>query len=149
MNVSQLEGFEVAGFFVRTTNADEMNATNAKIGGLWERFYTEALPKLSESSKVYGLYTNYDSDVSGAYDVFACASNLSSDSLPQLISTKIESGKYLTFSAKGEMPQVVIDLWGEVWRYFDAEDCPHSRAYTTDFEFYKGHDEVEISIALK
>lgn len=149
MDINDLERTEVTGFFVRTTNAAEMNPETAKIGSLWERFYTNALPELTESSKVYGLYTNYESDVTGAYDVWACASNLPSELLKDSVQTKIEEGKYLTFSAKGQMPQVVIDLWGEVWNYFSSPNCPHSRAYTTDFEYYKSENEVEISIALK
>ncbi|EEY45345.1 bacterial transcription activator [Vibrio cholerae] len=55
----------------------------------------------------------------------------------------------MTFSATGEMPQVVIELWGDVWRYFGSESCPYKRAYTTDFEYYKSASEVEISIAIK
>lgn len=149
MNVSHLEGFNVSGFAVRTSNAKEMDADSAKIGSLWARFYAEAFPKLDENANVYGVYTNYESDFTGDYDVLASATTLTPESLPGAVQTHIESGKYLTFSAKGEMPQVVIDLWGEVWRYFSDENCPHVRAYTTDFEFYKSQDEVEISIALK
>ncbi|HFG1933513.1 TPA: AraC family transcriptional regulator, partial [Vibrio cholerae] len=51
--------------------------------------------------------------------------------------------------ATGEMPQVVIDLWNEVWNYFASEHCPHERAYTTDFEYYKSANSVEISIAVR
>ena len=59
------------------------------------------------------------------------------------------SGKYVTFSASGEMPQTLIDLWGEVWSYFSAENCLYERAYTTDFEYYKSAHEVEVSIAVR
>jgi len=61
----------------------------------------------------------------------------------------IRDGRYMVFAAKGDMPQVVIDTWGKIWRYFSAEGVSHQRAYTTDFEFYKNQQEIEIHIAIK
>ena len=45
MNIQHIESFEVTGFSIRTTNADEMDASTAKIGRLWGKFYSNALPK--------------------------------------------------------------------------------------------------------
>ncbi|WP_028781322.1 GyrI-like domain-containing protein [Shewanella sp. 38A_GOM-205m] len=149
MDIIETDSFSATGFLIRTTNADEMNPSTAKIGNLWSKFYTDAAPKLNEKSKVYGLYTNYESDVTGAFDVVACSDTLSSEVLPEAVNVKVASGKYVTFSATGEMPQVVTDLWGEVWSYFSSESCLFERAYTTDFEYYKSENEVEISIAIK
>lgn len=47
------------------------------------------------------------------------------------------------------MPQTVISLWEKIWDFFSSADCAYSRAYTTDFEYYKSESEVEISIAIK
>ncbi|MBF4258362.1 MULTISPECIES: GyrI-like domain-containing protein [Vibrio] len=149
MSINEMNGFEVTGFVIRTTNADEVNSSTAKIGNLWAKFYTNAAPKLDEKSKVYGLYTNYESDFTGAFDVIACSDTLSPEILPDSVKVNVTSGKYVTFAASGEMPQAVIDLWGEVWNYFSSENCPHERAYTTDFEHYKSAHEVEISISVK
>lgn len=149
MDIVKIEKFNVTGLVVRTTNANEMNPATAKIGALWEQFYKTASPKLSDSSKVYGLYTNYESDATGEFDVVACADTLTPEELEDAIEFQISSGNYLKFSNKGEMPQVVISLWGEIWDYFNSSDCQHERAYTTDFEFYKSDDEVEILIAIK
>ena len=149
MNTNEIDGFEVAGFVIRTTNADEMNPSTAKIGELWAKFYAEAISKLNEKSNVYGLYTNYESDFTGAFDVVACSDTLLPELLIDSTKFKVASGKYVTFSATGEMPKVVIDLWSEVWNYFGSESCPYERAYTTDFEHYKSANEVEISIAVK
>ncbi|EHH2451576.1 effector binding domain-containing protein [Vibrio vulnificus] len=149
MSINEMNGFEVTGFVIRTTNADEVNSSTAKIGNLWAKFYTNAAPKLDEKSKIYGLYTNYESDFTGAFDVIACSDTLSPEILPDSVKVNVTSGKYVTFAASGEMPQAVIDLWGEVWNYFSSENCPHERAYTTDFEHYKSAHEVEISISVK
>ncbi|MBY7660201.1 GyrI-like domain-containing protein [Vibrio cyclitrophicus] len=149
MKVETIEAVKAYGFSVRTTNQDEVDPTKAKIGQLWQGFFDQAFPKLTPDSKVYGVYTNYESDFTGEFDVIACANALTDQDLNNLIETKIEAGKYLTFSAEGELPQAVIDLWGEVWTYFNSPDCSHVRTYTTDFECYKGETEVEISIAIQ
>ncbi|PAJ72228.1 hypothetical protein CJF42_22400 [Pseudoalteromonas sp. NBT06-2] len=149
MNTIEINSFNVTGLVVRTTNAEEMNPSTAKIGVLWERFYKNVSSKLNENSQVYGLYTNYESDATGAFDVVACSDTLSPESLENSANFQISSGKYLKFSCKGEMPQAVIKLWGEIWKYFNSNNCPHARAYTTDFEYYKNNDEIEISIAIK
>lgn len=146
MNIQHIESFEVTGFSIRTTNAGEMDASTAKIGRLWGKFYSNALPKLNTESKVYGVYTNYESDFSDSFDVIACADSLSLESLEESVKIKIKSGQYLTFSAQGEMPQTVISLWDKIWDFFSSA---YSRAYTTDFEYYKSESEVEISIAIK
>lgn len=149
MKISTVNSFEVTGFVIRTTNADEANPSTAKIGKLWAKFDTNAAQKLDEKSKVYGLYTNYESNFTGAFDVIACSDTLSPEILPNSVKLNVTSGKYVTFSATGDMPQAVIDLWGVVWSYFGSENCPHERAYTTDFEYYKSAHEVEVSIAVK
>lgn len=149
MNVSEIDGFEVTGFVSRTTNADEMNPTSAKIGNLWDKFYSNAASKLTDKSKVYGLYTNYESDFTGAFDVIACSDTLSPQLLAESVKTNVPYGKYVTFSATGEMPQLVIDLWKDVWNYFASENCPHERAYTTDFEYYQSTNAVEIFVAVR
>ncbi|NAW91001.1 MULTISPECIES: GyrI-like domain-containing protein [unclassified Vibrio] len=149
MNISEINAFDATGFVVRTTNTDETNPMTAKIGNLWEKFYLNAAPELTEKSKVYGLYTNYESDFTGSFDVIACSDTLSPHLLSESVKANVSSGKYVTFSATGEVPQVVIDLWHEVWSYFAFENCPHERAYTTDFEYYKSANYVEIYIAVR
>ncbi|EKF9639193.1 effector binding domain-containing protein [Vibrio cholerae] len=149
MNVNNIDGFEVVGLSVRTTNASELNPSTAKIGQLWERFYANAGQKLSERSKVYGVYTNYESDSKGAFDVIACSDELSTEVLLDAIKVEIVSGNYVVFSAMGELPQAVLNLWAVVLNFFDSENCPYERSYTTDFEYYKSNTEVEIFISVK
>lgn len=149
MEIQEIAGFKVTGFSVRTQNSDEMDPNTAKIGHLWEKFYSEAFAKLTPESNVYGVYTHYDSDFMGMFDVIACTNTPLLDELNEVVKAEVEPGKYLTFSAQGEMPQAVINLWGDIWAYFDSSDCAHARAYTADFEYYKSENEVEISIAIK
>ena len=149
MTILNVESIVAVGFRVRTKNEDEMQPSTAKIGELWNKFYSESAPKLNNKSKVYGVYTNYESDYTGLFDVIACSDTLTLEDLKNSTRVTIQPGKYLTFSAQGEIPQIVFGLWGQIWDYFNSKDCQHSRAYTTDFEYYKSPSEVEISIAIK
>ncbi|MCW8090911.1 GyrI-like domain-containing protein [Alteromonas sp. ASW11-130] len=146
MNITTIEKFSVAGISVRTKNSNEMSPSTAKIGSLWEKFYGELAPKLNQNARVFGLYTNYESDHTGLFDVVACSDSLLTENVEK---HDVKAGNYVKFKAAGEMPQVVIDLWGAVWKYFDANDCDYKRTFTTDFEFYKSENEVEIFISVE
>lgn len=143
---------KLLGISVRTTNANEMHSETAKIADLWDTFWRIAAPKMPAQGAVYGVYTHYESDHTGAFDVIACADFLTPQDIPQetpAVQAVLPAEKYLVFTASGEMPQTVMKLWCEVWQYFSDNNCPHQRAYTTDFECYKGAHDVEIYIAIQ
>lgn len=140
---------EVGGISVRTKNVDELDASTAKIAGLWEDFYTTAVTQLNSTSQVYGVYTNYESDANGEFDVIAGSNTIDSSVLTNGKHCQIEAGKYLTFTASGAMPKVVIGIWGHIWEYFNAPDCPHKRKYSSDFEWYKSDVQVTVAIAIE
>jgi predicted transcriptional regulator YdeE len=151
--VQQVETFRVAGIGVRTTNADEASADTAQLGLLWGRFFGENIPgkvgaKISDSP-IYGVYSEYASDVNGEYSVTAGVQiEPSATGGGGFKHVDVASGEYLVFAGQGAMPQVVIDTWKEVWGYF-SQASEFRRAYTTDFEVYKGMDEVAIHISVR
>ncbi|AEF55251.1 GyrI-like domain-containing protein [Marinomonas posidonica] len=149
MDVSVIEEMAVRGIGVRTRNVDEMQPETAKIGDLWGRFYSQLMPKLSSNAQVFGLYTHYESDHNGWFDVVACTDSLAQGDVAEVKDYSIVAGSYLVFRGSGEMPKAVIDLWGEVWRYFSSDHCAYKRAFTTDFECYKSDREIEIYIAIE
>lgn len=61
----------IVGLSVRTGNhaPDVMQ----KIGGVWLEFFSGAVNKIAnkKGEAVYGVYTNYESDVNGKYDMIA------------------------------------------------------------------------------
>jgi predicted transcriptional regulator YdeE len=134
----------IYGLKVRTTNEKEMNPDTAQIGALWGAFFEKVMPNVPEGTGGYGVYTNYESDASGAFDVLAGTEV----EIAGLESVTLQSGKYLCFEAKGTLPQAVIETWGEIWSYFTAADCPHTRAFDTDFEYYLSESEAEIYIGI-
>lgn len=134
----------IRGVQTRTQNADEMNPETQKIAPLWDKFYTEIMPTLKEGTALYGVYHHYESDAGGMFDVLAGSEQEGDD----LASVTLQEGRYLKFPVKGEMPQAMIDAWGQVWAYFDDPSIDERRAYETDFEHYLSEDEADIYIGV-
>ena len=97
------------------------------------------------------IYYDYESDANGEFNVLA-GYETSNDKLE---SVKIEKGKYLVFNKRFEETDIdtrigaIIETWGEIWNYFLDENSQYTRAYKTDFEYYKGLNEIEIYISIK
>ena len=146
--IRQQQGdFRVAGIAVRTTNREEADPGTARIGALWNRFFSEqtaaSTPQRTHDERVYGVYSGYASDAHGAFDLTAgVAVSGGADSVA------IEAGDYLVFSAQGPMPQVVIATWQRIWQYFEAHP-EVARSYRSDFEAYEGPDKVSIHIGVR
>lgn len=144
--LQRLDSFQVAGLTARTTNRDESDPQAARIGTLWDRFFGERIyektPHRVDDMRLYGVYSGYEADVHGAFDITTGVAVADGPA-----SVRIEGGNYLVFSAKGEMPQMVIDLWETIWAYFEAHP-ETQRRYRSDFEAYSGPDEVAIHIGV-
>lgn len=148
MNVVQVERKIISGISVRTTNANEMDADTSKIAALHQQFDKTVSVNYKDGARVYGVYFDYESDVSGEFSVLA-GSNQIESSTQNLEQVSIAEGNYMVFEGKGEMPDAVIDTWTKIWNYFSEGGSEFQRAYTTDFELYKNQNEVEIYIAIK
>ena len=149
MKIVQLEAKQINGISIRTSNANEFNPKTAKIGGLHQKFDEEVSVNYQNGARVYAVYYNYESNHQGEYSVLAGADRIDSTQAENLETVLIPGGTYMVFEAKGEVPQVVIETWMKIWEYFSKEDSEYQRTYTTDFEFYKNQNEIEIYIAVK
>lgn len=147
-----VEGFNVCGISVRTINTDEFNESTAKIGKLWEHFYSEAvveqIPNRVPDSPYYGVYSHYDSDDTAYYTVTAGVKvNCKPSPLLDLDTVSVPPGCYLVFSDKGSMPQVVVETWARIWSYFE-EHQEYRRNFEADFEMYSADDDIAIYIGV-
>lgn len=136
---------ELVGLTISTNNLAEQDINTQKIGPLWQQFFAERAHKLADGELMYGVYYDYQSDMDGEFSVLA------GSQAPQagLSDVNLIAGDYLKFSGRGEMPQSVIALWTEVWRYFTSPECQYQRCYFTDYEVYSGGDHIEIYIGIK
>ncbi len=133
----------VGGISVHTTNASEQNPETAKIPAAWgqirQRGYTGQLA---------AVYTNYESDSTGAYTEIIGQVLQSENDLPNGDTlAKVPTGDYAKFRVEGAMPQIVMDAWSAVWQA--EQNGTLQRAYTADFELYPSEGVVELYIAVK
>ncbi len=149
MELKWVSGKTINGLYTKTDNATEMDPNKGKIGALWQAF-DEAIPvDYKNGERVYGVYFNYESDHMGKFTVLAGFDGASIPPNVKLEQVTIPEAKYLVFSHKGEMPQIAIDAWTEVWNYFSHDKAEHQRLYSTDFEYYPNGNEIEVHIAVK
>ena len=145
MKLIQREECIVRGLAVRTSNRNETMPQQAKIAGLWQDFFTACGRSGVEPSLVYGVYSNYNSDLHGEFDVTAgLPADFSHTSMREVT---IPTGPYLCFTKSGPCPATVIALWQEIWEFFQQEDAP-ARTYRCDFEEYSGREAVAIFIGV-
>ncbi|MFZ5908594.1 MAG: GyrI-like domain-containing protein [Chloroflexota bacterium] len=149
MKLVEIAEKRIIGLSTRTTNAKEMNPSTGSIGPLWEEFDDKVEVDYKNGSRVYGVYFNYESDETGEFSILAGTDQLDANSSTKLETIVIQSGKYLVFTAKGDIPRIVFDTWGRVWGYFSKKDAKYERSYTTDFECYVNQNEIEVFIAVK
>ncbi|MBI9097722.1 MAG: AraC family transcriptional regulator [Spirochaetaceae bacterium] len=146
--VVEIEEKKVAGLKIRTTNEDMKCLGD--MSELWQKFFGENLQGVINNPLgkcSYGVYYNYESDLTKPYDYMAglevCEANSDFDN------TIIPGGSYARFTAKGNVQQVVGELWQSIWT------SGLDRSYVCDFESYrndsKGMDKqtVDIYISLK
>ncbi|UXU85276.1 GyrI-like domain-containing protein [Burkholderia sp. S-53] len=147
--VAHISYFSVSGLTVRTTNRDEFNQETARIPGLWAQFFSSGLadsvPNRLPGTPIFGVYSAYESDATGFYDLTAGVSVAAPN--PDYGSIEIREGKYLVFEARGPMPAAVIQTWTAIWTYF--EQHPHvQRSFLTDFESWSDPEHVQIHIGV-
>jgi len=140
------DAFRVSGLTIRTTNREESDPATARIGKLWGRFFGEetyaSTPERTSDARIFSLYSAYESDAHGAFDVTAGVAVSGGEG-----SLAVEAGDYLVFNGQGEMPQMVIATWERIWQYFEAHP-EIARRYRSDFEAYEGPDKVAIHIGV-
>lgn len=147
MKVTRVKKLMVSGISTVTNNEFEMSEENGKIAQLWEEYFANDVYKKTfdkaNSDFMYGVYSNYESDASGNYKV-----TVGVEVTKPKNAIVIEDKKYLVFTKQGELPMVVVELWEEIWDYFE-KNSEYERAFEVDFEKYAKEDEIEIFVSIK
>lgn len=138
-----------AGITARTNNhAPDMGRV---IGGLWESFYGkgfyEAIPA-DRRGRVLGIYSNYESDENGDYDMTVACELTAEADLPETFTVRsIPAGRYAKFVIRGDVQQALVQFWQELW------GMDLNRSFRADFEEYQemsGEEaEIHVYIGLK
>jgi predicted transcriptional regulator YdeE len=146
-------GFKIIGISTRTTNKD--NKAQQDLGQLWGEFYSENIfEKIPNklSNVVLSIYTDYTSDFTEDYTTIIGIPVSTLDEIPNgLIGREFKAENFQKFTAKGELPDAVVNSWIDIWQ----RDKELNRKYSYDFEVYGAksqngeNSEVDIYIATK
>lgn len=146
MRVTKVKKLMISGISETTNNELESSEESAKIGKLWEDYFEKDIYKKTfdkaNSDFMYGVYSNYDSDVNGNYKI-----TVGVEVTKPKNAVIIEDKRYLVFNKTGEFPDIVTELWEEIWDYFNS-NSEYERAFEVDFEKYAKEDEIEIYISI-
>lgn len=147
------KGFKIIGISTRTTNKD--NQAKQDLGNLWGQFFSQNLLNLIPnkiSNEIIALYTDYKSDYTEDYTTIIGIPVATLEEIPKgLMGREFQADTFQKFTAKGEMPNAVVNTWIEIWQ----KDKDLGRKYSYDFEVYGEksqngeNSEVEIFIATK
>ncbi len=118
----------------------------AKIGHLWQEFFTKCEQVGIVPGQGYGVYSNFASDWHGAFDVTAGVKG--EFNAEEKTEITVPSGTYLRFEKSGPLPETVQRMWQDIWQYFQDDDAPE-RSYICDFEAYIGTDTAAVYIGIK
>jgi len=151
--LSQEGGFYVLGLEVRTSAALEADLATARIPGLWAQVYhdprLEGLPRRLAKGKLFGVYHAYQGDENGAYSLLAGYQVPDLREVPAgLKGLAVPGGRYLVFTAEGELPGALRQTWEAIQGYFARPDAPR-RAFSYDYEIYEDLTRVSVYIALR
>ena len=153
MNHQPIDEFNIIGISIRTTN--ENGQASKDIEAIWVRFWGEKIQeqipnKLNEN--IYAVYTDYETDFSGAYTTIIGLPVSSLENIPiGFDGITIKKGTYRKFVSKGKMPEAVVNTWMEIW---GSNELNQARTYTADFtihgeKYYDGDTaEVETFISV-
>ena len=125
---------------VRTSNARELSGQGS-IGQLWSKMSPDL-------GKPVAVYSDYASNKDGEYSYMLGVEIGNNETLPLQFSKRdTEEGDYVCLKSAGPVtPQLVADLWRQIWALEEAGEI--SRAYITDFEIYTGNGlELYVGIA--
>ena len=74
----------ISGFSIRTDNATEMDPQTGQIAKLWQTFDKTVPVDYKNGERIYGVYSDYESDHTGKFTVLAGFDGNDSSSQSQL-----------------------------------------------------------------
>lgn len=138
----ELGSLKLVGLTARTNNKDEMAPEKGKIGPLanhyWRNQVGNNFNHRTNPGVTYCVYTDFESDEHGEYTYFIGeqVDSFDKQDMDDFSTLTIEPSLYQKFTTElGQMPQVVINAWQDIWQMTE-EDFEGKRTYLADFEVY-------------
>lgn len=120
------------------------NSDMASISKLWESFYSTDMQIVKDnalSGALYSVYSDYQGDHTAPYKLTIGFEVAVEFNAPEgLVETTISNNKHDVFHVEGQMPDVVIAKWQEIW----GEKKP--RTYVADFDRMNPDGSVDVHV---
>ncbi len=130
------------GISARTSYSQERDKMRGLIFPCIQRYFHGALfekiPKRKKPGTTFCVYTDYESDYTGAYTYFIGEEVDSFDHLlpEEFQKLTIPEQQYAKFTTgPAPMPSVIVNAWENIWKMSSAE-IGGRRRYAADFEVY-------------
>ena len=117
-------------------------AGKGKIAGNWQKFYQEGIgskvPNQAKPGVELAVYSDYESDEKGAYSHLIGAEVSSLKEVPAGMAARtLSPAIYAVLTSKrGPIPDIIVDVWQEIWSLKQEDLGGKSRAFKNDFEVY-------------
>jgi predicted transcriptional regulator YdeE len=148
----EVPAFRVVGISEYTNNEKETQPETSIIPTLWQNFFQynvgQMIPGVSETSALYGVYSNYASDENGEYQLLIGAEPNNEGVPNNLSEIHVQMGHYLVFKVPALNPQAIMQTWSDIEHYFSTPECAYERTFKTDFEKYEGKTSINIYIGV-
>jgi|RhiMetdeSRZDD1v2_1073273.scaffolds.fasta_scaffold561591_2 predicted transcriptional regulator YdeE len=131
----------VIGIEVRTSYTEEM-AGKGEIAANWQKYYQEGIgPKIPNQRKpgvVLAVYSDYESDEKGAYSHLIGMEVSSLKEVPAGMAARtLPPATYAVVTSEcGPIPDIIIDVWKQIWSLGPEGLSGKRRAFKNDFEVY-------------
>ena len=126
-----MEKIIIKGKRIRTNNT-----TLEGVMDLWQEITT-----LQLSGDIYAIYSNYESNYSGDYDLL-----IGSESCDLPDSIELANCQYIEILVDGNSIENVGKTWQKIWSNTEIEA---KRTYQTDFEKYGQDGSIMIYLSIK
>ncbi len=153
---TQLPEIYLVGVSTRTTFGAETDPESSNIAPVVQRYLetmlSEKITHRANPGVTYSVYTEGDGTFEGEYTYFIGEEVTSFDSVPEgFVTLTIPEQTYMKFSTEpGEMPDICIETWEEIWD-MQAADLSGERVYIADFEVYddeRAEDPLETALDI-
>ncbi len=132
---------KLVGISLRTSYQNESDKMKGHIFPCIQRYFHgklyDKIPHRAKPGTTFCVYTDYESDYTGAYTYFIGEEVTSLDSpLPEgLQMLSIPQQQYVKFTTgPAPMPDVIVNAWTHIWK--SSLESGGTRRYTADFEIY-------------
>lgn len=150
--IRRIKGFQVIGQKARSLMQHELESGKSEGGRLWFRLLDTGdvyqIPSRSNRVEFLTINLNFENDALGPVTVIAGQRVHEVWRIPEGLEVfDVPGGKYLVFTAEGDMPECASRVWRDIEGFF-AKNPRYVRNLRAEFEVSHGDYTIEVYVAV-